>query len=70
MKKEIHPKIFLLKVVCSCGNIIYINTTLKNNLLIDICYKCHSFYTGKQKFSNKKGRIENLKKRFNKINYK
>ncbi len=61
--------IYKLKVVCSCKNIIYIFTTCKKKINIDVCYKCHSFYTGKQKISNSKGRMENLKKRFNNINY-
>ncbi len=69
MKKKIHPKMFLLKVVCSCNNIMYIYTTIKKNFSVDVCYKCHSFYTGKQKISNTKGRIENFKKKFSKINY-
>ncbi len=69
MKKEIHPKINLLKVKCSCGNKINIFSTLNKNFNIDVCYKCHSFYTGKQKISNSKGRIDNLRKRFNKINF-
>ncbi len=69
MKKNIHPIINLLKVICSCGNKINIFSTLKKNFNIDVCYKCHSFYTGKQKISYSRGRIDNLKKRFNKINF-
>ncbi len=68
MKKNIHPNIYLLNINCSCGNKIKIFSTLKKDFYIDICYKCHSFYTGKQRISNSKGRIENLKKRFKKIN--
>ncbi len=70
MKKKIHSDIFSLKVSCSCGNIINIFSTLKNDFFIDVCYKCHSYYTGKQKISFSKGRIENLRKRFNNINIK
>ncbi len=69
MKKNIHLSNNLLKVSCSCGNIIKIYSTLKKNFNIDVCYKCHSFYTGKQKISNSKGRLDNLKKRFGKINF-
>ncbi len=70
MKKNIHPIKYLLNLVCSCGENICIYSTLKNSFSIDVCYKCHSFYTGKQKISSIKGRIENLKRRFEKINFK
>ncbi len=69
MKKKIHPKIYSLSIVCSCGNIINIFSTLKKNFNIDVCYKCHVFYTGKQKISSSKGRIDNFRKRFSKINF-
>ncbi len=68
MKKNIHPKIYKLCIKCSCGNKTNIVSTLKNKFSIDVCYKCHSFYTGKQKISNSKGRIDNLRKRFKNIN--
>ncbi len=68
MKKDIHPKIYRLSINCSCGNIISIFSTLNNKFFIDVCYKCHSYYTGKHKISNSKGRIDNLRKRFKNIN--
>ncbi len=70
MKKKIHPNIYKLYINCSCGNNIVIYSTLKNKFSIDVCYKCHSFYTGKQKISNSKGRIDILRKRFKNINLK
>ncbi len=70
MKKNIHPNTYFLNLSCSCGEKINIYSTIKNNFSIDVCYKCHSFYTGKHKISNNKGRIENFKKRFKKINFK
>ncbi len=69
MKKNIHPNIYLIKVSCSCGNIMNIHSVLIKDFNVDVCYKCHSFYTGKQKISNSKGRLDNFKKRFNKINF-
>ncbi len=69
MKKKIHLENFLLKIKCSCGNKMKIYSTLNKKFSVDICYKCHPFYTGKQKISNIKGRIKNLKKRFDKINF-
>ncbi len=70
MKKNIHPSIFLLKINCSCNNKIYIYSTLNKNFFVDTCYKCHSFYTGKQKISNSSKRINIFNKRFSKINIK
>ncbi len=68
MKKNIHPKIYKLNIKCSCGNLIKIFTSSKYKFIIDVCYKCHAFYTGKQKITGSKGRIQNLKKRFKNIN--
>ncbi len=70
MKKKIHPLLFFIKVNCACGNIINIKSVLNKNFSIDVCYKCHSFYTGKQKIIDKKGRMNILRKRFDKINFK
>ncbi len=69
MKKNIHPKSRELIVNCSCGNIIKIFSTLNKNFSIEVCYKCHSFYTGKQKSSNIKGRLEKFNKKYKNINY-
>lgn len=67
MKKKIHPLMFLLKINCSCGNMINIYSTLNKNFSIDTCYKCHSFYTGKQKINYSSKRISNFNKRFSNI---
>ncbi len=64
MKKNIHPVNNFVKVICSCGNSMLVLSTLKKSFSVDVCYKCHSFYTGKQKFFNNKGRIDKFKKRF------
>ncbi|QJC34267.1 50S ribosomal protein L31 [Enterobacteriaceae endosymbiont of Donacia cinerea] len=66
MKKNIHPEYNKIIAKCSCGNTIHTRSTLKNNkeLNLDVCYICHPFYTGKQKITDTKGRVENFKKRF------
>ncbi|QJC32637.1 50S ribosomal protein L31 [Enterobacteriaceae endosymbiont of Donacia dentata] len=66
MKKNTHPKFNNITIKCSCGNIINTKSTLDNNkeLSLDICNICHPFYTGKQKITDTKGRVENFKKRF------
>jgi len=50
MKKDIHPAYKPVKVNCSCGNTFEVGSTYsKSELHVDVCSKCHPFYTGKQK---------------------
>lgn len=62
MKKDIHPKYkHDLKVVCSCGNTFVTGSTLETDLLnVELCSKCHPFYTGEQKIVD----TENVVKKF------
>ncbi|MFC1594985.1 50S ribosomal protein L31 [Patescibacteria group bacterium] len=63
MKKDIHPKYHpKAKVQCACGNKFTVGST-KEKLAIEICFKCHPFYTGKEKLVDTAGRIEKFKKR-------
>jgi len=63
MKKEIHPKYYpAAKVQCACGNTFIVGST-KEFMEIEICSKCHPFYTGKEKIVDKMGRVERFKKR-------
>lgn len=65
MKKGIHPKYNQISVKCVCGNTMILFSTLNQEVLnIDICYKCHPFYTGQQRVLNKGGRIEQFNKKF------
>lgn len=62
-KKEIHPKYYpAAKVQCACGNSFTVGST-KEYIEIEICSKCHPFYTGKDKIIDKMGRVEKFKKR-------
>lgn len=50
MKKWIHPESQIIKYICSCGNTIEVNSTLKEKeYRVEICSKCHPYYTGEQK---------------------
>lgn len=62
MKKDLHPKYNSnLKVVCSCGNTFVTGSTLDTDTLtVELCSKCHPFYTGEQKIVD----TENVVKRF------
>lgn len=62
MKSDIHPKTNLVMVKCACGNTFETITT-KDSLTVDICSKCHPFYTGKQKLVDTGGRVEKFNKR-------
>lgn len=64
MKENIHPKYELVNVRCSCGNTFQIRSTAGHDIDIEVCSKCHPFYTGKQKIVDTGGRVEAFKKRF------
>ena len=63
MREGIHPAYYQAKVVCNCGN-EFVTGSTKEEIHVEICSKCHPFYTGKQKNIEKGGRIDKFKKRF------
>ena len=66
MKEKIHPKYYpKAKVKCICGNTIILGST-KPEINVEICSKCHPFYTGKDKIIDTAGRVERFKKRLSK----
>ncbi len=69
MKEGIHPKYEQTKIVCACGEVIETGST-KENLRIDVCSKCHPFFTGKQKLVDTGGRVDRFNKKFNLSNDK
>ena len=64
MKEGIHPKYEATTVTCACGNVIETGSTSKD-IRIEICSKCHPFFTGRQKLVDTGGRVDRFKKRFN-----
>ncbi len=66
MKKEIHPEYQETRVICSCGETFMTRSTQKE-LKVEICSKCHPFYTGKQKFVDTGGRVERFQKKYGDI---
>jgi large subunit ribosomal protein L31 len=65
MKNDIHPNYHEVAVSCSCGNNFAINSTLADDSLqVDVCSKCHPFYTGKQKIMDTAGRVDKFNKKF------
>lgn len=69
MKENIHPKYGTCNVKCVCGN-TFTTGSVKNELNVEICSACHSFYTGTQKFVDTGGRIEKFNKRYGMSNKK
>ncbi len=63
MKTGIHPEYVETTITCACGEVIHTRST-KQNIRIEICSKCHPFFTGKQRFLDTAGRIEKFEKKF------
>lgn len=62
MQKELHPNYDAVTVRCACGETFETRSTV-SSINIDICSKCHPFYTGKQKLIDTGGRVDKFKKR-------
>jgi large subunit ribosomal protein L31 len=66
MKKDIHPEYYpKAKVHCACGNVFEMGST-KPELEVEICSKCHPFYTGKEKMLDTMGRVQKFRKKMEK----
>ena len=63
MKEGIHPNYYDTTIKCACGEVISVGST-KENITVEICSKCHPFFTGKQKLVDTGGRVEKFRKRF------
>jgi large subunit ribosomal protein L31 len=64
MKEKIHPKYFTdANVTCSCGNTFTTGST-RQTLRVELCNKCHPFFTGEQKIIDTAGRVERFNKKY------
>jgi large subunit ribosomal protein L31 len=64
MKEKIHPKYFTdATVTCSCGNSFTTGST-RQTLRVELCNKCHPFFTGEQKIIDTAGRVERFNKKY------
>ncbi|HEX8947647.1 MAG TPA: 50S ribosomal protein L31 [Dissulfurispiraceae bacterium] len=63
MKEGIHPNYKEAKVICACGETFSTKST-RDTIRVDICSKCHPFFTGKQKMMDAEGRVEKFKKKY------
>lgn len=64
MRQGIHPKYEDTTITCACGEVIQTRST-KKDIRVEICSKCHPFFTGKQKLIDTGGRVDRFKKRYN-----
>jgi len=63
MKAKIHPKYVEAKIICACGNTFTTGST-KPELHVEVCAKCHPFFTGKQHILDIQGRVDRFNKRY------
>ncbi len=63
MKDKIHPEYVEATVTCSCGNTFKVGST-KPNLKVELCSKCHPFFTGERRIVDTAGRVERFKRRY------
>lgn len=69
MKEGLHPNYEKATVTCACGEVFETRSTQKE-IRVEICSKCHPFYTGKQKLIDSGGRVDRFNKRFGRTNQK
>lgn len=63
MKPAIHPDYHETKVTCVCGNTFTTGSTL-HEIRVEICAKCHPFFTGQQRIVDSEGRVERFKRKY------
>jgi large subunit ribosomal protein L31 len=65
MKTGIHPNYREVTVVCACGSTFKTRSTYKSDILhLEICSRCHPFFTGKQKLIDSAGRVERFQRKY------
>jgi large subunit ribosomal protein L31 len=66
MKSGIHPVYKVVTVTCACGE-SFVTRSTRDDLRLEICAKCHPFFTGKQKLIDSAGRVERFEKRYKNV---
>jgi large subunit ribosomal protein L31 len=66
MKAQIHPKYVDATIICACGNTWKTRST-KETVHLDICSRCHPFFTGEQRIVDTAGRVERFRKRYENV---
>ena len=68
MKADIHPEYHEVDVACACCNSFKTRSTVER-IHVEVCSKCHPFYTGQQKIVDTAGRVERFRKKYEKFGY-
>jgi large subunit ribosomal protein L31 len=63
VKAAIHPEYVETTITCACGEVIHTRST-RSNIRVEICSKCHPFFTGKQKLVDTAGRVERFQRKY------
>lgn len=63
MKATIHPEYLETTITCACGEVIHTRST-RPGIRVEICSKCHPFFTGKQKLVDTAGRVERFQRKY------
>ena len=63
MKAGIHPEYVETTITCACGEVIHTRST-RANIRVEICSKCHPYFTGKQKLIDTAGRVERFQRKY------
>ncbi len=64
MRSGIHPQWHaVVQVTCLCGN-SWSTASTKENIRVQVCHRCHPFYTGQQRIVDTGGQVERLRRRF------
>lgn len=63
MKKDIHPEYMDTKVTCACGNTFTVKSN-KKELHLEVCNKCHPFFTGQNSVTRKTGAVDKFNKKY------
>ncbi len=66
MKKKIKSEYKETNIRCACGSVLEVGST-KSYISVEVCSKCHPFFTGKQKLMDTAGRIERFRKKYEKF---
>jgi large subunit ribosomal protein L31 len=63
VKAGIHPDYVDTTITCNCGEVVHTRST-RPSIHVEVCSKCHPFYTGKQKFVDTAGRVERFQRKY------
>ena len=63
MKVGIHPDYVDTTITCACGEVVHTRST-RTNIHVEVCSKCHPFYTGTQRLVDTAGRVERFNRKY------